>query len=77
MDRSAADRVARALARVSRQVLDLRGVAGTAQGLKGGRPCVKIYIESDDDALRARLPRSADGIPVDVEVTGAVRLLEE
>ena len=62
--------VEEALAQVSRQVLGLKGVAGTAQGLKGGKPCVKVYIEVDEPRLRARLPKSAAGVPVDVEVAG-------
>ena len=62
--------VDKALAQLSRQVLGMKGVAGTAQGLRGGKPCVKVYLESDDPRLRARLPKSAAGVPVDVEVIG-------
>lgn len=49
------------------------GVAGTAIGLKGGKACVKVYLERDDARLRARVPRSVDGVKVEVEVTGKVR----
>lgn len=62
--------VEQAQARVTRAVIGLPGVAGTAVGLSDGRPCVKIMIERDDAALRSRLPRSEAGFPVRIEVTG-------
>ena len=62
-----------ALDRVTRRVIGMKGVAGTAIGMCRGRPCIKIYVERDDPGLRSRLPRRAEGFPVDVEVTGRVR----
>ncbi len=58
---------------ITSQVIEIPGVAGTAIGLVRGRPCVKVYLEADDAGLRARIPTSAHGHPVDVEVTGRVR----
>jgi len=51
----------------------MKGVAGTAQGMSGGKPCIKVYLEKDDPRLRAKLPRKAGGVPVEVEVTGRMR----
>lgn len=65
--------VDRAQDRLNRRVMGIKGVTGTAQGLRGGKPCIKVYLEKDDPRLRARLPRSVDGVPVDVEVTGKMR----
>ncbi len=67
------DSVDRAQSRLNRRVLGIEGVTGTAQGLLGGKPCIKVYVEKDDRRLRARLPRSVAGIPVDVEVTGKMQ----
>lgn len=67
------DRVEKACAAVTREVIGIDGVTGTAIGLKDGRSCVKVYLERDDSGLRARVPRSVDGVAVDVEVTGRVR----
>ncbi len=53
--------------------MEVRGVAGTAQGLHRGKPCIKVYLERDDPRLRAAVPRRAGGIPVHIEVTGAFR----
>lgn len=61
----------RALAQVTRKVINLPGVAGTAAGTRGGKPCVIVYLERDDAGLRGRIPASHSGVPVVVEVTGA------
>ena len=67
------DRFEDACKKVTRKVIGIEGVAGTAIGLKGGKGCVKVYLERDDPRLRAKLPQSVDGVRVDVEVTGKVR----
>lgn len=67
------DSVESARKQVTRKVMGIDGVVGTAIGLKGDRPCIKVYLEKDDARLRRRLPRSAGGVPVDVEVTGGMQ----
>ena len=67
------DSLERAQARVTRKVIDLEGVTGTAMGLCNGKPCIKVYLESDSSTLRSRLPRSESGFPVVAEVTGKIR----
>ena len=67
------DRFEDACNKVTRKVIGIEGVTGTAIGLKGGKTCVKVYLERDDPRLRAKVPRSVDGVKVDVEVTGKVR----
>ena len=69
------DRIEDACAKVTRRVIGIDGVAGTAIGLKDGMGCVKVYLERDDARLRRRVPRSVDGVRVEVEVTGKVRRL--
>lgn len=67
------DRIEDACAKVTRRVIGMEGVTGTAIGLKDGKGCVKVYLERDDPRLRAKVPRSVDGVRVEVEVTGKVR----
>ena len=67
------DPIGKAQNQVNRKVLGMKGVTGTAQGMRRGKPCIKVYVEKDDPHLRARLPRSAGGVPVEVEVTGRMR----
>ncbi len=62
-----------AQAQITRRVIGLDGVAGTAVGVHAGKPCIKVYLERDDPALRSQVPRSAAGCPVVVEVTGGFR----
>ena len=62
-----------AQARITRRVIGMKGVAGTALGLHDGKPCIMVYLEKDDPGLRSRVPRSEGGYPVIVEVTGAIR----
>lgn len=65
----------RARRQVTRKVMGMTGVVGTAIGLRRGKPCIKVYVENDDAGLRRQLPRTAAGVPVDVEVTGGMRRL--
>ena len=67
------DEIGRAQREVTRQVMGLPGVAGTAQGLHRGKPCIKVYLERDDSRLRAAVPRRVGAFPVRVEVTGTFR----
>ena len=69
------DPVGKAQRQVDRKVLGMKGVAGTAQGMSRGKPCIKVYLEKDDPGLRAKVPRKVGGVPVEVEVTGRMRRL--
>jgi len=73
LDSAMSDSLEQAQARVTRKVIDIEGVTGTALGLCNGRPCIKVYLESDSSTLRRRLPRSESGFPVVTEVTGKIR----
>lgn len=59
-----------ALAHLSRRVLDLPGVTGTAIGLRNGRPCLMVYVSTFTSALRREVPRSLRGFPVVVQEGG-------
>jgi hypothetical protein len=55
------------------QVMGRRGVAGTAIGEQGGKPCLKVYV-SDASAGRS-VPKRVGGFPVVVETTGSFERL--
>ena len=57
-------------------VIDMPGVTGVGIGECDGRPCLKVFIERRSDELEASIPRSMEGIPVEIEVTGEIRPLE-
>ena len=57
--------------RLTDQVIDLEGVSGTAIGLDGDTPCLKVMVSTDEAA--ARIPKSMDGFKVVVESTGSFK----
>lgn len=62
--------------RLSRRVMGRPGVVGTAIGIAGGKPCIKVYVAHESDGAKARIPRSSNGFRVVVEKTGAIRRLQ-
>lgn len=68
-----ADDVRKAQESLNDKVLGKPGISGTAIGMKGGRPCLKVYV-ADDSAGRA-VPKRVGGFPVVVETTGSFRRL--
>ncbi len=55
------------------RVLGLPGVVGTAVGKWGNESCLMVLLESDDPALKARLPRRVRGYQVLPKVTGSFK----
>jgi hypothetical protein len=54
-------------------VMGRDGVTGTAIGEHGGKPCLKVYLARE--GAGGSIPRTVDGVPVVVEVTGWFRRL--
>ena len=54
-------------------MLGKAGVTGTAIGMKGGGPCLKVYVS--DKGAASSIPKKVDGFPVVVETTGSFRRL--
>ena len=59
--------------RLTDKVIDMDGVSGTAIGLDGNSPCLKVMVSTDEAA--ARIPRSMDGFKVVVDTTGSFNRL--
>ena len=55
------------------EVMGRSGVSGTAIGMKGGRPCLKVYVS--DSKAGSSVPKRVGGFPVVVEKTGSFRRL--
>jgi hypothetical protein len=55
------------------KVMGRKGVAGTAIGEKGGKPCLKVYL--DRKGAGGSIPKKIGGVPVVTEVTGRFRRL--
>ncbi|MHC4473989.1 MAG: chymotrypsin family serine protease [Planctomycetota bacterium] len=59
-------------AKHGKSLLAVQGVHGHGVGRSANRDVIVIFVEKDTTKLRARLPRSLDGIPVDLVVTGTI-----
>jgi hypothetical protein len=68
-----ADDIQAAQAELNQKVLGRDGISGTAIGLDGGKPCLKVYAR-DEKAARS-VPKRVAGFRVVVETTGAFRRL--
>lgn len=60
------------------ELMELDGVAGVAVGLAadGRTPCLKVLVVELTPELEARIPRTLEGQPVEIEVSGRVRPLD-
>jgi len=63
------------LRRRSGELASLPGVAGVAQGQEGGRPCIRVFVGTDDPDRVERIPSELEGYPVVVEPHGELRAL--
>ena len=61
--------------RLSRKVMGRPGVVGTAIGVTGGEPCLKVYLAGGGGEEKARIPGSCKGYRVVIEKTGTIRRL--
>ena len=59
--------------RLTDSVMELPGVVGTAIGLCGDTPCIKVYVAAPSEELSSQIPDRYQGFQVDVEVTGEFR----
>ena len=58
------------------ELMAIEGVTAVAVGkLDSGEDCVRIYVVKLTDELRAQLPATLEGWPVDVEESGEIRPL--
>ena len=65
----------RALDKLTKQVIDLDGISGTAITTDDGEPCLKVYLRSADAKGRSGIPKEVGGYRVLLEETGSFRRL--
>jgi hypothetical protein len=58
-------------------LMSLPGVAGIAQGLCEGKPCIKVYVIDKTPQLEQDIPTTLGGYPVVIEKTGEIRALPD
>jgi hypothetical protein len=71
--RQAARPIEEVLREQTDRLMAVSGVVGTALGMCGGKPCIKVYVEVDASEAARKIPGTLGGYPVRVEKTGEIR----
>ena len=58
------------------ELMKLKGVIGTGQGERAGKPIILVLVERRTPELDARIPQRLDGYPVELRETGEVKALD-
>lgn len=70
--------IADVLAAHTPELMRMPGVTGTYQGARpDGSPVIRILVERATRELAERLPKSLEGWPVEIEVSGPIRALDD
>ncbi len=70
--------IADVLAAHTPELMALPGVVGTYQGARpDGAPAIVVMLARRDAALEQRIPRTLEGWPVVLEVTGEIRAMPD
>jgi hypothetical protein len=70
--------IADVLAARTPELMALPGVVGTYQGAQpDGTPAIVVMLARPDAGLERRIPRTLEGWPVVIEVTGEIRAMPE
>ena len=71
----AAKTIEEVLKEYTKELMSLTGVVGTAQGLCGDKPCIKVFVIEKTLELEEKILAVLEGYPVMVEAIGEVRAL--
>ncbi len=59
------------------ELMAISGVTGVAIGaLDNGTPCILVLVLADTDSLRAKLPKTLEGHPVQIFESGEIKPME-
>lgn len=59
------------------KMMSIPGVVGTAQGLCGNEPCIKVFVTKKTPAIIKQVPKNIEGYIVDLEETGEIHAYPE
>lgn len=59
------------------ELMAIPGVIGTARGLCGNTPCIKVFVIERTPEAEKEIPPTLEGYPVEIEETGEIRALPE
>lgn len=59
------------------ELMAISGVTGVAIGaLDNGKPCILVLVLADTDSLRAKLPKTLEGHPVQIFESGEIKPMD-
>ena len=56
-------------------LMAIPGVVGVAQGLRGGKSCIRVFVVDKTPQLQQQIPTVLDGYLIVIELTGEIRAL--
>ncbi len=59
------------------ELMSMKGVVGTAEGLCNGNPCIKVFVIEFTPEVEQKILNILEGYPVEVEETGEFKALPE
>lgn len=66
------------ISRHSDEIMSVPGVVGIYEGeTKEGKRCIKVMAEDDTTGLSKKIPKSLEGYPVIIEVTGKIKPMNQ
>lgn len=69
--------IADVIARHAPELMKIPGVVGVYEGETRGRRVIRIMVAKKTPELAARLPKTLEGHPVEIEETGVIRPMNE
>ena len=59
------------------ELMSIRGVVGTGQGLCSGKPCIKVFVSRKTPELEQKIPKNLEGYQVVIQETGKFKALPD
>lgn len=53
--------------------MEIPGVIGTGEGKSVGKPCIVIFMQSNSESIKKKIPKKVDGFKVIFQETGEVK----
>lgn len=69
--------ITQVLAKYTDEWMSIPGVIGTGEGKSDGKPSIVVFVEQRSDTIEKKIPKTVDGHPVVIEVTGTIEALPE
>jgi len=61
------------IARNATSLMSIPGVVGVYEGASGGQTVLRVMVLSKADSTVRRIPKTLEGYPVEIEVTGPIK----